>query len=187
MIYPQKLNSRNGDKIVNILLVFSLVLALLLVIINKLTTPDIHWSGLANCGIIYVWVTVIYSIKRSTNIGSHVFLQMIVMSAIVLYIDKVTGAKGWATNIAIPIILMVANITMLILTIIRNNKYIKYAIYQLMIVLISLIPVIFIAKGMMELRILIMIAILTSIISLSFSLVLCYRDIKEVIIRKIHM
>ena len=182
MIYPQKLSSKKGEKILRILLIASIGVALILIIINKLTSPQVPWAALANCGIIYTWITVIYSIKRSANIAGHVLLQTIITSMVVLYIDNAIGFKGWSVNIAIPIILMIANSTMLILTIISYNKYIRYAIYQLIIVLISLITI-----TLTDFKVLSKIAALISILSLCISLILCYKDVKEAIIRKIHM
>jgi len=187
MIYPQKINSKKSDKIIYGLIIVSITIAVILFIINKLTTPQIHWSALANCGIIYIWITVIYSIKKGTNIAGHVLIQTILASIVLLYIDKTIGFNGWSVYIGIPIALIVANITMLILTAISYEKYIKYAIYQLMIVLISLMPIILIMKKIIELKFLIRTAIDISVFSLIISLVLCYKDIKEAIIRKIHM
>ena len=187
MIYPQKINSKKSTQIINIFLIASIIVAIVLVVINKLTTPGIPWSALANCGIIYIWITVMYSIKSGNNIAGHVLLQTILTSIVILYIDKTIGFRWWSLYIGIPIVLIVANITMVILTIISYKKYIKYAIYQLMIVLMSLMPVILVAKKIIEMKILIRIALEISIFSLMISLILCYKDIKEAIIRKLHM
>jgi len=187
MIYPQKLSSKKGDEVLRILLLTSVVLGIILVIINKLTTPEIHWAALANCGIIYTWITVIYSIKKSTNVAGYVLIQTIITSIAVLYIDYSLGFIGWSINIAIPIILMVANVTMFVLTIITHKNYIKYAIYQLLIVLISLISMLLIWDKVIQLKVLSNIAILVSVINLLISLILCYKDVKEVLIRKFHM
>ena len=187
MIYPQKLSSKKGDEVLRILLLTSVLLALILVFINKLTTPQIHWAALANCGIIYTWITVIYAIKKSTNIAGYVLLQTIITGISVLYIDYSLGFIGWSINIAIPIILMIANVTMFVLTIITHKNYIKYAIYQLLIVLISLISMLIIWDKVIQLKALSNIAILVSVINLLISLILCFKDLKEVLIRKFHM
>lgn len=187
MIYPQKLSSKKGQIILNAFLIVSAIIAIILFVINKLTTPNIPWSALANCGIIYIWITVIYSIKRSTNIAGHVLLQTIAISAAIMYVDSRLGFKGWSVNIAIPIILIIANITMLILTIISYKKYIKYAICQLVIVIMSLASMFVITKDMMELQLLSQLAIVISALNLVITLILCYKDLKEAIIRKIHM
>ena len=187
MIYPEKINSKKGDKIIYSLIVASVMIGLILFIINKLTTPQIHWAALANCGIIYTWLTVMYSIKKGTNIAGHVLIQTILVSIVLLYIDKTIGYQGWSVYIGIPITLMVANVTMVILTIISNERYIKYAIYQLMIVIISLMPIILVFMNIIEMKLLMKIAVDVSVFSLGVSLILCYRDIKEAIIRKLHM
>jgi len=53
MIYPQKLSSKKGEIVLKVLLGVSIAIGLILIIINKFTTPDLHWAALANCGIIY--------------------------------------------------------------------------------------------------------------------------------------
>ena len=79
MIYPQKINSKKCNLIIYTCLIISIVIGITLVIINKLTTPQIPWAGLANCGIIYTWLTTIYSIKKGTNIAGHVLIQTILI------------------------------------------------------------------------------------------------------------
>lgn len=187
MIYPQKLSSKKGERMLKIFLILSFVLGLILTIVNKLTTPDIPWAALANCGIVYIWITVIYSIKRSTNIAGHVLLQTIVISLVLLYIDYRLKFSGWSISIAIPIVLIIANITMLILTLISYKKYIKYAICQMIIVIMSLISIYFITNNFIEMKALSTTAIIISILNLIITLILCYKDVRDAIIRKIHM
>ena len=187
MIYPQKINSKKSNKILYSLVGVSIIIATILIVINKLTTPQIHWAALANCGIIYIWITVMYSIKKGENIARHVLIQTILVSIVMLYIDKTIGYNGWSVYIGVPIVLIVANITMVILTAISYEKYIKYAIYQLMIVIISLMPIVLALKNIIEMKFLMRVAVNISVISLVTSLVFCYKDIKEAIIRKFHM
>lgn len=187
MIYPQKMSSKKGEKVLKILLAVSVVLGIILVVINKLTTPTIYWAGLANCGIIYTWITVLYSIKKSTNVAGHVLLQTIISLQAILYIDYRIGFRGWSINIAIPIALMIANATMLILTIVTRKNYIKYAIYQLMIVLISLILMWLIWDKVVKLKVLCYIAIAIATVNFLISLILCFKDVKEAVVRKFHM
>ena len=161
-------------------------IAILLLMINRFTTPEIPWAAVANAGIIYAWVTVIYSIKKNINIAGHVVVQIMALSALTAYVDYKLGWKAWSINIAIPIMIMITNITMLILTIISHKKYIKYAIYQLIIVLFSMLPIFLIREHLIENRILSMIASGICFINFIVCLVLCTKDIKEAIVRKFH-
>ena len=187
MLYPQKLTSKKSDLIVKILLIISLLLAIILTIINKLTVPGIHWAALANAGIIYTWITVIYSINKNTNIAGHVMIQSIAISILSIYIDYRLGFKGWSLELAIPIIIMIANVTMLILTIVSHKKYVRYSIYQLIICLFSLIPIYFMYKHMILNFILSYIALGISAINFILTIILCARDVRDAIIRKFHI
>ena len=187
MIYPKKLSSKKGDLIFKIFLISSVILGIILFIINKLTTPNIPWATLTNAGIIYIWITVFYSINKNTNIAGHVLIQAIAISLLTVFIDYKLGFEKWSINISIPIIIIIANVTMLVLTIVSYKKYIKYAIYQLIIVLFSMIPVILLSENVLENRVLSIIASSISIINLILTLILSTKDVKEAIIRKFHI
>lgn len=187
MIYPKKINANKSEKLIKIFLLSSIILALILLLINKLTTPNVPWAALANGGIVYIWITAIYSIRKNTNMAGHVLLQTLAISILAVFIDYKLGFKGWAIEIAIPIIIIIANITMLILTIVSYKKYIKYAIYQLLIVLFSMLPILFIEENMVNNIALSIIATSISILNFILCLILCAKDVKEAIIRKFHM
>lgn len=187
MIYPQKLNNKKGEKIVNILLISSVIIAIVIVLINKITTPHVPWAGIANAGIIYIWITVIYSIRRNTNIAAHVLLQMMAISMVLIYIDNRLGGYGWSIYIGIPIALMVANTTMLVLAVISYRNYTKYAIYQLIIVLISIIQVVPVLTRTIQFGILNKISIAVSILNLVISLILSYKDFGKMLACKFHI
>ena len=165
----------------------SAIVAIVLVIINKLTTPKIGWAAIANGGIIYVWIVLFYSIKKRINIAGHVLLQTIIVSILVVFIDYKLGFKTWSISIGIPVIVMISNITMFVLTIISHKKFIKYAIYQLTILVFSLLPIIFITEDIVQNKVLSMISVGISTLNLVLTLMLCAKDIKEAVVRKVHM
>ena len=187
MLYPQKINAKNMDLIIKISIIISVFLGIFLVFLNRMTTPNIHWAGLCNAGIIYIWVTVLYSINKNINIAGHVLIQTIAISLLTVYIDYKTGFKAWSVNLSIPIIIIIANITMLILTIISHKKYIKYAVYQLLIVIVSTIPIFLVYENLVQDKTLSIIATTISGVNLILSLSLSAKDIKEVIVRKFHI
>ena len=82
---------------------------------------------------------------------------------------------------------MIANITMLLLTIISHKKYIRYAIYQLIIVLFSMLPIILITERLIRNTTLSIIATSISGLNLLITLILCSKDVKEAIIRNFHI
>lgn len=128
-----------------------------------------------------------YSIKKNINIAGHVLLQLIALSLLTVYIDYLLGEKGWSVNIAIPIMIMIANLIMLVLTIISHKKYMKYAVYQLMIVLLSMIPVVLVTEHIVQDKLLSIIASGISVFNFLICLIVSAKDVKETIVRKFHI
>ena len=93
MIYPKKINANKTDKVMKALLISSVGLSGILLLIDKLTSNKISWSALSIAGIIYVWITVIYSIKKNTNIAGHVLIQTIAISCLTVFIDYQIGFR----------------------------------------------------------------------------------------------
>ncbi len=187
MIYPKKINANKSEGIIITLLILSVLTAILLTIINKLTTPNIAWAAIANSGIIYIWVVVWYSVKKNINIAGHVLIQSIAIALLTIFIDYKIGYIGWSLRMAIPIIIIVANSTMLILTIISYKKYLKYAVYQLIILIFSILPQVAISEQIMKNSVLGAVSIGISAINLLITMLLSFKDIKEIVIRKFHM
>lgn len=187
MIYPEKIKAKKSDKIIKIVMSITIAIAIVLVIINRLTTPHIPWAALANAGILYAWVVVMYSLKKNVNIAGHVLLQLITLSLLTVYIDYLLGEKGWSINIAIPIMIMIANATMLVLTMVSYKKYMKYAVYQLMIVFFSMIPVLLVTEHIVQDKVLSIVASGISILNFLICLIVSAKDVKETIVRKFHI
>ncbi len=183
MIYPQKLNSKRNNLIVNL----GLLIAIILIVINHFFKPYIPWAIIANSGIIYVWIILFYSIKKNINIAGHVLLQTIVLSILTVFIDYQLGFKLWSLDIIIPILIIIANITMFVLTIVSHKNFIKYAMYQLLISLFSILPIILYIENITHNKVMCIIASIISVLNLGLSLILCAKDLKETIIRKFHM
>lgn len=93
MLYPKKIRVKKTERILKILILTSLLMGILLVFINRIMTPEIPWAALANAGIIYGWITVLYSLNRNVNIAAHVLIQTLAVSILTFYIDKRLGMK----------------------------------------------------------------------------------------------
>lgn len=187
MLYPKKINAKKTDFIIKIAILISFVVGVMLVFINRFTTPNIKWAGFCNAGIIYVWVTVWYALNRNVNMASHLFIQMIALSCLCVYFDIRLGFEAWSINLAIPMIVIIINIIMLILSIASYNNFIRYAFFQLLIVVASLVPIFLVYENMVNDKTLSIVATVISGVNLLFSLIFHFKDIKTEIARKFHI
>ena len=186
MLYPKKNSAKKTNYILKTAILISILVGIVLLLINHLTTPEIRWARYCNAGIIYVWVTVIYALNRNVNIASHLFIQMIAISALCIYIDISMGFNAWSINLAVPIIVMITNIAMLILSISSYN-FIRYSFFQLLIILTSLVPIFLVYENMINDKTLSIIATAVSGVNLFISLIFHFKDIKSELIRKFHI
>ena len=189
ILYPKIRNVKRGNIAIKIMIIVSIVIALTSTIINICTSTRYLWCLIVIVGIIYSWITVMYSVHRNVNIASSVVLQTIAISVLTLCIDYIIGYQGWAINLAIPIIIIVANITIFVLTLVSVRRYYKYAIYQLIISTLSFIPLIISLAFDDIITRPIFTIISSSIAAFTFimSLILCGRNIVEELDRRLHM
>ena len=188
-LYPKIRNVKKVNIATKIMIVISILVAITCVIINLCTSTRYLWCLIVIVGIIYSWITVIYSIHRNINIASSVMIQFIAISVLTLCIDYILGYSGWAINLAIPIIIMVANTTILVLTVVSVRRYYKYAIYQLIIFVFSIVPLIIYLffDGIITIPIFTIISSSIAIITFIIALALCGGSIIEELNRRLHM
>lgn len=186
-LYPKIRNVKKDNIAIKIMIVLSIIVAVTCLINNICTSRKYMWSFIVIIGIIYTWVTVMYSIHRNVNIASSVMVQLIAISILMICIDNIIGYDGWSINLAIPIIVMVANTTMFILTISSFHKY-KYAIYQLIIFVLSVIPlgILLFYDKIITMPIFTIISSSIAVFTFVFSLILCGKDIIEELDRRLH-
>ena len=187
MIYPKKIKNKTINIFFSIAILVIVVVSILLLIINMLTTPNIYWSHLCILGFIYTYFTVKYSMTKSTNLAAHIMVQSVLTAILLYFIDYRLGFKGWSISICLPILIIISNFAMFIITIISHKHFSKYAFSQLIIVLLSLSVIYFMYKGYIEINLLINISILISFINFVFSLIMCHKDFKEELVRKFNM
>lgn len=187
MLYPQKINAKKTNFIIKVGILISIFVGIMLVVINSIATPDIRWAGYCNAGIIYIWITVLYALNKNINMASHLFIQMLALSALSVYIDMRLGFQAWSINVAIPMIIIIINISMLVLSITSYNNYTRYAFFQLLIVIASSVPLFLIYEHLVNDKTLSIVSTSISGVNLLISLIFHSKDIKTEIQRKFHI
>lgn len=82
---------------------------------------------------------------------------------------------------------MTANTTIFILTIVSRKKYLKYVIYELIIFLFSMLPLLLVLFKMIDKILFVCISTGIAILNLLFVICLCGKDVKEEVKRRFHL
>ena len=187
MLYPKTYTARKKNKIINFLAILSVIICILCKVINVLTYPAFDWAFIAILGIIYVWITVMYSIRKNTNVAAHVLLQVVLLIGLVIFLDHTIGYIGWSLNLALPIIIIAANTIMFILTIIARRKYIRYAVCHLIIFIISFLPICLYLLGKETNVIFVIISSLIALVTFIVTSIMCGRELLEAAEKTLHI
>ena len=186
-LYPKIRNINRIDKVMLIMTIISFVIGITSLIVNHFVTHHFKWSLLVIAGVIYTWITVMNSIKKNVNIASRVMLQVILIDILCVVLDWIIGYKGWSFTIAIPISIITANVTMLILLMCAFKIYARYIIYQLIIFVWSMIPAVLCLIGWVPTNILTIIATPIAVFSLLLTIVLFAKEVNEEMKKRFHL
>lgn len=187
MLYPQIVNVNKSRTATKILLVISISISVALFIINYFVNKKLNWSIVAVVSIVYIWYSVIYILSKSANLASYILFQMVADSILVFIIDYVFDFRGWSLSIGIPIIIIACNITMVIITMIKSKKYMKYAFYEILILLFSIAYDIAISIASDHSPLLNIITLWVCITNLSLVLILNHEVLKIELEKKFHI
>ena len=185
--YPKIRNINRSNKVMLIMTIISFVIGITSLIINHFVTRNFKWSLLVIAGVIYTWITAMNSIKKNVNIASRVMLQVILIDILCVALDWIIGYRGWSFTIAIPISIITANVTMLLLLMCTFKIYARYIIYQLIIFVWSMIPVVLCLIGWVPTNILTIIATPIAIFSLLLTIILFAKDVNEEMKKRFHI
>jgi hypothetical protein len=186
-IYPTiEVNLHKYNVIKRLFMFVSILSAVVSVITNYLTYNGVMWSLVTISAIIYFWIIMSYSIKRNRNIASHILVQLICTSILIVVLDYSIGYSGWSVNNVIPEIIIVANVAVLILVFVNRMYWHTYVINQIIIAICGLIPGILFLCGLITVIMPTVIATATSFLVLAIMIIFGDKTIKSELKRRFH-
>lgn len=163
-----------------------LVLGVLSVFINYLTFNGLYWSVIVLAGIAYCLFTVSYTIMHRTNLGAKVIWQAIGIIVLTVIIDMVTGYSGWAIRYAVPLLLLMADLTLVIMMIIDRVRWQGYFMCQMAVTILSMIPLVAALLGFVDNTFIAVITCGISLLVLAGIIIFWDRKVKNELKRRFH-
>lgn len=187
-MYPQiEFNMHKFNIIFRLFLFLSIILSALLITVNYLTYSGVWWALISIGAIVYMWLTVFYSIRNDKNSAMKIVIQTLFGQLLTLLIDWSIGYSGWSINYAIPCIFMVANLAVLILMLVNFTNWQSYIMFQIIFVAFGFILIIFSLVKLITHPMLTFIAFGCSIVILSGTLIFGERSAKNELQRRFHL
>ena len=162
--YPDVIKKRKVIRFVIRLSIFlSILIEALLILINVLGESDKAWSLVTGAIFVYICFTIIYSFQRNVSHRAKLALQMLAAIPLILIIDYTYGANGWSINYGIPIIVLVLELVVFILSMVNFRNCQLYLMVSLLGIIVSLVCAVVVVLGDFKFELLAIIAAAVSI------------------------
>lgn len=165
-MYPDvRMMSRKLMLISRIYLFCAILVEALLVYINAVTESKIWWSAITGLSLLYGYMLIRYAILGKSGYKSKIIVMTMIAVLLLIAIDFVVGFRGWSLDYALPAGIILVDAGIVLLMIINRRNWQSYLMWQIFMILCSLVPVILWLFGVVKLQ-------LYDLIALAFSVFL---------------
>lgn len=119
----------------------------LLVYINAVTESEIWWSAIAGLTFLYGYMLLRYAILGKSGYKSKIIVLAVIAVLMTVAIDFVVGYRGWSVNYVLPSGILFIDAGILFLMCYNRRNWQSYMMWQIFMILCSLIPLIFLMVG----------------------------------------
>lgn len=142
--YPDiRLKDRKLLLILRIFLFAAILSEALLIYLNVKYFKGIYWSAISGGALAYLYFTMRFAVLHNAGYRAKLILQAISSILFVILIDWSVGYTGWSLNYVLPAGILVLDLTIVILMIVNNRNWQSYMLFQIFMILWSLVPIIF--------------------------------------------
>jgi hypothetical protein len=173
-------------QIIAILAFGTIAVAVVSAAINIIISSD-WWFPFIIAGFASLWFSFLIMHKEWRNIPKTIFLQLLLISALVLLWDLFTGFHKWSLNFVIPSLFSASMIFLSIFAKIRKLKVEDYIVFLVFISVVSIFSLLFIIFHVVTVVYPVMICFSLSIISLAFLLLFEGKPLREELRRRLHL
>lgn len=187
-VYPEvTFDVHKYQVILRVFLFISIVLEGVLIWINVATYSGVWWALICGAAISYFWLTIKFCIQNNTNYAAKILVQTIAAMLFTVFVDRVVGYSGWSVNYALPSIVLVAYLAVLILMVVNFMNWQSFILYQIVLMIISVVLLILYLFRVITQPILTYVAALTTGIIFLATIVFGDKKAKNELKRRFHL
>lgn len=186
--YPNAIEvTRKFRFVENLVLFLSILVECLLLFINYNIHTRVQWAFIT--GLVLVYVNVVL---RMTLIGKNGYLfQALSFVALAIFlmlgIDYLTGYKKWSLDYVLPGGILVLDLALFVLTLANRNGWQSYLMPQILLIILSLVPVVLSETGVIQFPYLAWTALAASVFLFLGTLILGDRRARTELKRRFHI
>ena len=130
-----------------IYLFVAILVEALLIYLNVLSDSEMFWSSIPGLAMLYGYLVLRYAILGKSGYKGKIIVLTLIAILMVVAIDFVVGYRGWSVNYALPSAILLVHAGILILMCINRRNWQSYMMWQIFMILCSVVPLVLYAVG----------------------------------------
>ena len=130
-----------------IYLFVAILVEALLIYLNVLSDSEMFWSAIPGLAMLYGYLVLRYAILGKSGYKGKIIVLTLIAILMVVAIDFVVGYRGWSVNYELPSAILLVDAGILILMCINRRNWQSYMMWQIFMILCSVVPLDLYAVG----------------------------------------
>ena len=148
-MYPDVKNKvRALNLIVKIYTFVAIIVEAVLIIVNVRTFRNLWWSAISGIAILYLYVTLRFSIQKNRGYRRTIMIQLIGATLLSVAIDFIVGYRGWSVNFVLPGAILLLDLAIFILMIVNKSYWQSYILMQMFTTILGIMVLLFWHQGL---------------------------------------
>ena len=158
-----------------------------LIYMNVLSDSEMFWSAIPGLAMLYGYLVLRYAILGKSGYKGKIIVLTLIAILMVVAIDFVVGYRGWSVNYALPSAILLVDAGILILMCINRRNWQSYMMWQIFMILCSVVPLVLYAVGIVTAPILAVLAFAFSAALFLGTLIIGDRRARTELRRRFHV
>lgn len=170
-----------------IYLFVAILVEALLIYLNVLSDSEMFWSAIPGLAMLYGYLVLRYAILGKSGYKGKIIVLTLIAILMVVAIDFVVGYRGWSVNYALPSAILLVDAGILILMCINRRNWQSYMMWQIFMILCSVVPLVLYAVGIVTVPLLALLAFAFSAALFLGTLIIGDRRARTELRRRFHV
>ena len=170
-----------------IYLFVAILVEALLIYLNVLSDSEMFWSAIPGLAMLYGYLVLRYAILGKSGYKGKIIVLTLIAILMGVAIDFVVGYRGWSVNYALPSAILLVDAGILILMCINRRNWQSYMMWQIFMILCSVVPLVLYAVGIVTAPILALLAFAFSAALFLGTLIIGDRRARTELRRRFHV
>lgn len=187
-MYPDvRIRLRRLDFFSRFYLFLSIIVEALLLTVNIIHFDGIWWCAITGLILLYGYVVLRYAVLGQSGYRSKSIILTLLFVLSAVAIDLLTGYRGWSLDYILPSGIILMDIVIIICMIVNRKNWQSYIMWQLLMVLCSIIPILLYTIGIEKQIYLVILPMVSSLVLLLGTIILGGRRARTELKRRFHV